>query len=75
MKKKTIRYVQVGLISLALLGVSQKVEAQRGDFSQVEIQATSHSDNFCTLDGQGGRIGALVGPDGVFLVDTQFAHR
>ena len=24
-------------------------------------------------DGQGGTIGVLVGPDGVFMVDTQFA--
>lgn len=73
MNTKTTRFVQVGLISLALFGVSQRVEAQRGDFSQVEIQTTRHSDNFYTLDGQGGRFGALVGPDGVFLVDTQFA--
>src|SRR5207247_8799359 len=29
--------------------------------------------NFYTLEGQGGTIGALVGPDGVFLVDSQFA--
>jgi glyoxylase-like metal-dependent hydrolase (beta-lactamase superfamily II) len=43
------------------------------DFSKVEIKATKISDKFYTLEGQGGMIGALVGPDGVFLVDTQFA--
>ena len=29
--------------------------------------------NFYTLEGQGGMIGALIGPDGIFLVDSQFA--
>jgi glyoxylase-like metal-dependent hydrolase (beta-lactamase superfamily II) len=31
------------------------------------------TDSFYTLDGQGGTIGVLFGPDGVFMVDTQFA--
>ena len=43
------------------------------DFSKVEIKATKISDKFYTLEGQGGTIGVLVGPDGVFMVDTQFA--
>ena len=43
------------------------------DFSKVEIKTTKITDKFYTLEGQGGMIGALVGPDGVFLVDTQFA--
>jgi cyclase len=46
---------------------------QQQDFSKVEIKTTKISDNFYTLEGQGGTIGALVGPDGVFLVDSQFA--
>jgi len=43
------------------------------DFSKVEIKANKIADNFYTLDGQGGTIGVLVGPDGVLMVDTQFA--
>jgi len=43
------------------------------DFSKVEIKANKITDTFYTLDGQGGTIGVLVGPDGVFMVDTQFA--
>src|SRR6476469_1713376 len=43
------------------------------DFSKVEIKTTKISEKFYTLEGQGGMIGALIGPDGVFLVDTQFA--
>jgi glyoxylase-like metal-dependent hydrolase (beta-lactamase superfamily II) len=46
---------------------------QGQDFSQVQIKTTKVSDNFYTLDGQGGTIGVLTGPDGVFMVDTQFA--
>jgi glyoxylase-like metal-dependent hydrolase (beta-lactamase superfamily II) len=43
------------------------------DFSKVEIKATRIADNFFSLSGQGGTIGVLLGPDGVFMVDTQFA--
>jgi cyclase len=43
------------------------------DFSKVEIKATKITDKFYTLEGQGGTIGVLTGPDGVFMVDTQFA--
>ena len=47
--------------------------AQGGqDFSKVEIKANKVTDKFYTLDGQGGTIGVLIGPDGVFMVDTQF---
>jgi len=43
------------------------------DFSKVQIKVNKMSDNFYTLDGQGGTIGVLTGPDGVFMVDSQFA--
>jgi cyclase len=43
------------------------------DFSKVEIMTTKLADNFYTLEGQGGTIGVLAGPDGVFMVDSQFA--
>jgi cyclase len=43
------------------------------DFSAVKIVTTKITDRFYTLDGQGGRMGVQVGPDGVFVVDSQFA--
>jgi|SRR5581483_6320971 len=46
---------------------------QQQDFSQVQIRTTKIGPSFYTLEGQGGTIGALVGPDGVFMVDSQFA--
>jgi cyclase len=43
------------------------------DMSQIQIKTTKISSNFATLEGSGGMIGVLTGPDGVFMVDTQFA--
>jgi cyclase len=48
--------------------------AQQQDFSKVEIKTTKLADNFYTLEGSGGTIGILTGPDGVFMVDTQYAQ-
>src|SRR5271166_6335066 len=53
--------------------VSQPAAPPPPDFSKVEIKTTKIAGNFYTLEGQGGTIGALVGPDGVLLVDSQFA--
>jgi glyoxylase-like metal-dependent hydrolase (beta-lactamase superfamily II) len=49
------------------------VRAPPVDFSKVEIKTTRHSDDFFTLEGQGGTISVLTGPDGVLMVDGQFA--
>jgi glyoxylase-like metal-dependent hydrolase (beta-lactamase superfamily II) len=43
------------------------------DLSKVEIKTTKLSGNVYTLDGSGGTIGVLAGPDGVLMVDSQFA--
>ena len=48
-------------------------QAQQTDFSQVQIKTTKVAGNFYTLDGSGGTIGVLTGPDGVLMVDAQFA--
>ena len=39
----------------------------------VQVVTTKFGANFYAIDGMGGRMGALIGPDGVFLVDAQFA--
>src|SRR4051812_15131446 len=46
--------------------------AQSTDFSKVQIKTTQIAPNFYTLEGQGGTIGVLAGPDGVLIVDAQF---
>jgi cyclase len=64
--------VIVGFCAASLVAVA--LYAQGGqDLSKVEIKANKITDKFYTLDGSGGTIGVLVGPDGVFMVDTQFA--
>src|SRR4029450_12766443 len=47
--------------------------AQQQDFSKVEIKTTKLGGNVYQLEGQGGHIGVLAGPDGVLMVDSQFA--
>ena len=59
----------VAVLALAPAAFAQ----QQQDMSAVQVKATKLADNFYTLEGQGGMIGALVGPDGVFMVDSQFA--
>jgi cyclase len=60
-------------LSFATLATLAYAQAPQPDFSKVEIKTTKISNNFYTLDGQGGTIGVLVGPDGIFMVDSQFA--
>jgi glyoxylase-like metal-dependent hydrolase (beta-lactamase superfamily II) len=60
------------LAGLLLLAPMAQAQGQP-DFSKVEIKATKLGTNFYALDGQGGTIGVLTGPDGVFMVDAQFA--
>ncbi|MBI2818650.1 MAG: MBL fold metallo-hydrolase [Acidobacteria bacterium] len=54
------------------LAVSVWAQGQQ-DFDTVEIKSTRIIDNFYTLEGRGGTIGVLAGPDGILLVDSQFA--
>lgn len=60
--------------SVAVLALTAgSAHAQAPDFSKVEIKTTKITPNFYTLEGQGGTIGILVGPDGILMVDDEFA--
>jgi len=61
------------LIGVALAAVSGGIVLAQQDFSQVQIKTTKIGGNFYTLEGSGGTIGVLAGPDGVLMVDAQFA--
>ena len=70
----------VGLLfAFALAAVSARAQTPppvvpaAPDFGKIEITATKINDNLYMLDGAGGRIGLLVGPDGVLMVDSQYA--
>ena len=60
-------------LSFAVLATTVYAQAPQPDFSKVEIKTTKITNNFYTLEGQGGTIGVLVGPEGTFMVDSQFA--
>ncbi|HXA63891.1 MAG TPA: MBL fold metallo-hydrolase [Bryobacteraceae bacterium] len=72
MRFPTIRSARPALAALALWAVSANAQAPP-DFSKVEIKTTKVGSNFYTLEGQGGMIGVLTGPDGTLMVDSQFA--
>ena len=64
----------IAVLAMALgLQAPAAAPAAQPDFSKVEIKTTKLASNFYVLEGQGGAIGVLVGPDGVFMVDSQFA--
>jgi glyoxylase-like metal-dependent hydrolase (beta-lactamase superfamily II) len=65
---------RAAFLATALALAASSVPAQQTpDFSKVEIKTTQLADDFYTLEGQGGTISVLTGPDGVLLVDSQFA--
>jgi cyclase len=57
---------------LILLAAAASSFAQQ-DFSKIEIKATKVAGNVYMLEGSGGNIGVSVGPDGILIVDDQFA--
>jgi len=60
-------------IALAAIAITAVFAQAQTDYSKVQIKANKLADNFYTLDGAGGTIGVLTGPEGVFMVDSQFA--
>jgi glyoxylase-like metal-dependent hydrolase (beta-lactamase superfamily II) len=62
------------LLILAVFILCVCVEATYAqDFSKVEIKVTKVAGNVYMLEGSGGNIGVSVGPDGILIVDDQFA--
>jgi cyclase len=61
------------VIAATALTVTSAIAQQTPDFSKVEIKTTRIAEDFYTLEGQGGTISVLVGPEGILLVDSQFA--
>jgi glyoxylase-like metal-dependent hydrolase (beta-lactamase superfamily II) len=70
MTRNAIRTTLISAAALALLAVTASAQQ---DFSKIEVKTTKVSGNFYTLEGAGGMVGVLIGPDGVFMVDSQFA--
>ena len=62
----------MGFVVLLILACSGAVTAQT-DWSKVQIKTTKVAGAVYMLEGGGGNIGVSVGPDGILIVDDQFA--
>jgi glyoxylase-like metal-dependent hydrolase (beta-lactamase superfamily II) len=60
------------LIVSLFVAASARAQAPVDD-SKTVVKTNKITENFYTVDGRGGTIGVLVGPQGTFMVDTQFA--
>lgn len=71
------RWFLDGLIASGLLlsvgNMSVGNASAQQDFSKVEIQTTSLGSGLAMLQGSGGNLGISTGPDGVLLIDDQYA--
>jgi cyclase len=67
------------------LGLSARAQGQGIDYAKIEIVTEKIAPNLYMLSGSagadpghqdaaGGRIGVLAGPDGIFMVDAQYAQ-
>ena len=61
------------LLAAIILLCSSAMPTLAQDFSKVEIKVTKVAGNVYMLEGSGGNIGVSVGPDGILIVDDQFA--
>ena len=60
-------------LTLGLTAALPALAQTAPDYSKVEIKTTQLAPDFWTLEGAGGTISVLSGPDGVLLVVSQFA--
>jgi cyclase len=72
MKRSTLLGWGLGVL-LAGQGAAAQAPPQGAAPQEVKVVTTNLGGNVYGIDGQGGRAAALVGPDGIFLVDSQFA--
>jgi cyclase len=74
LKETLMNVVKLMFLTLSALTLIGDAVAQAPvDYSKVQIETVKLTPNFYVLNGQGGAIGVLTGPDGVLMVDSQFA--
>ena len=61
------------LVAVSLFAAAAARAQAPVDDSKTVVKSNKITDSFYTVDGRGGTIGVLVGPQGTFMVDTQFA--
>jgi len=62
----------IGYVMMFIATESQ-LQAQHNNFDSVQIKTLKITDKIFMLEGDGGNIGALVGKDGIVMIDDQFA--
>jgi cyclase len=73
MKTSTLLGWGWGVLLAGQVAAAQAPAPQGAAPQEVKVVTTKLGGNVYGIDGQGGRAAALVGPDGIFLVDSQFA--
>lgn len=73
MKTSTLLGWGFGVLLAGQVAAAQAPAPQGAAPQEVKVVTTRLGGNVYGIDGQGGRAAALVGPDGIFLVDSQFA--
>jgi glyoxylase-like metal-dependent hydrolase (beta-lactamase superfamily II) len=61
------------ILTLFAFAVAVSCGIAQQDFSKVQIKSTHVAGNVHMLEGAGGNIGVSTGPDGLLIVDDQFA--
>ena len=72
-KVSMLRNVAGGLLAVALVSAESTQAQQPTDIGKTEIKVTRMAPDFYTLEGVGGTISVLASPDGVLLVDSEYA--
>jgi glyoxylase-like metal-dependent hydrolase (beta-lactamase superfamily II) len=67
------RFARAAVVAVAGVALASMASAQQQDFSKVEVKSEKVAEGIWVLMGAGGNIGMAVGPDGVFLVDDEYA--
>jgi cyclase len=73
------------LVTLLAVVMTPNIRAQGSDYDKIQIITTKIAPNLYILSGSagldpvhqdaaGGRIGVLTGPDGIFMIDAQYAQ-
>lgn len=68
-----VRRISAALVLAFLVLGAALANAQQRDFSKVEIKTTKLAEDIYMMQGAGGNIGVCVGPEGVLVIDDQFA--
>lgn len=71
-REHSVRAVVACGVAMIVLSAAGTAPAQR-DLSKVEMKTTKVAGNVYMLEGAGGNIGVSAGPDGILIVDDQFA--